>query len=267
MIKPGPTPIMEIVLSNVSKVFAHDGGVHPAFSDINFDIAHGQFVCLIGPSGCGKTTLLRCIGGLDQPSSGSILMARTDRTRPRISMVFQEHALLPWLSLVDNVALGLRRSNTSITAARQQARTILMRVGLEEFAEHLPHQVSGGMRQRTSVARAFAVEPHVLLMDEPFVFVDYQTRLGLYGVLRHLLTQLTVTVVFVTHDIPEAVLLADRVIVLSAAPGRVIQSYDIDLPRPRDPVTLHSDPRFSAFVSRLHAHLPNSPCLGQDKDA
>lgn len=259
---------MEIRLSNVSKVFLHDGGAHPVFSDITFDIAHGEFVCLIGPSGCGKTTLLRCIGGLDEPSGGSIQMTRADDTRPRVSMVFQEHALLPWLSLVDNVALGLRRVSKSITAARQQARAMLMRVGLDEFAGHLPHHVSGGMRQRTSVARAFAMEPHILLMDEPFVFVDYQARLGLYGVLKNLLTQSKVTVIFVTHDIPEAVLLADRVIVLSAAPGRVVQSYAIDLPRPRDPVALHGDPHFSAYVSQLHAHFLNPPPLAPPgKDA
>jgi NitT/TauT family transport system ATP-binding protein len=245
---------MEIVLSGVTKVFNQSSNTHTVLRNVSFTVGSGEFVCLIGPSGCGKTTLLRCIAGLEQPNEGRVTFTPVNENR-RLGMVFQEHALFPWLSLVDNIALVLRNGSASKKAARAIASAILSRVGLTDYTDFLPHQVSGGMRQRASVARAWVINPQILLMDEPFVFVDYQTRLGLYALLSELLEQTPRTVLFVTHDIPEAVLLADRVIVLSEAPGQVRYNGIVDLPRPRDPARIHQDSRYAAYISQLLTYV------------
>lgn len=239
-----------IEANNLSKTFQTKSGPLMALSGLNLAVAPGEFVCVTGPSGCGKTSLLRMLAGLDQPTGGQLIVEDpAGRHPPRVAMAFQEHVLLPWLSLLDNVAFVLHDRHG--TQARTEASTLLARVGLRDFARLYPHQVSGGMRQRASLARAFAPQPDLLLMDEPFVFVDYQTRASLQRLLLAQWEGSGKTVVFVTHDLEEAVLLAERVIVLTPHPGTLKIELHVDLPRPRVMETLRMQPAFHSMVATL----------------
>lgn len=236
--------------SDLSKTFQTNTGLLTAFSDVNLSVMPGEFVCVTGPSGCGKTSLLRIFAGLDQPTGGHLTVEDPSTEGvPRLAMAFQEHALLPWLSLQDNIAFVLHGRDRA--RARNAALTLLCDVGLREFAKFYPHQVSGGMRQRASLARAFATRPELLLMDEPFVFVDYQTRLTLQQLLLAQWEGSGKTVVFVTHDLEEAVLLADRIVVLTAHPGKIKAEFPVDLPRPRSIKALRTQLAFHAVVAKL----------------
>jgi NitT/TauT family transport system ATP-binding protein len=224
----------------------------PAYAELDFSVRAGEFFCILGPSGCGKSTLLRTIAGLEQPSSGALTChTLANQQRPSIGMVFQEQGLFPWMTVQDNV-LFLLQNNAALRGQDLQLRTAqaLAQVGLERFASLYPHQLSGGMRQRVAIARSFANEPDILLMDEPFVFLDFQTRLGLQALLLSLWQQTHRTVVFVTHDIDEAILLADRIMVMSAHPGTVKQVIPVDLPRPRDVLALRQSPQFTQYVGQ-----------------
>lgn len=234
--------------SHLRKVFTTRGDSVVAFDDISFDIRRNEFFCIVGPSGCGKTSVLRCLAGLEPPTSGTL---RIDEPAHR-AMVFQEQALFPWMSLRENVRF-LMRSSTRIAAERIEADcdALLSRVGLAQFAQLYPHQVSGGMRQRVSLIRSIAVQPDILLMDEPFVFVDFQTRLALHELLLSIWQEQARTVVFVTHDIEEAVTLADRILVMSSHPGRVKTLIDVNLPRPRDVFALRKTPQFGTLVGDI----------------
>ena len=225
-----------------------------ALSDVNLDIAEGEFVSVVGPSGCGKSTLLRIMAELDTPTSGQVVSAAAAADSPASlpsAVVFQEQSLFPWMRVAENVAfafdsLGLPRSEVQRRVAKE-----LELVGLSGFANAYPHELSGGMKQRAAVARAFAVDPPVLYMDEPFGALDEQTRVGLAGELMALWERTRKTVVFITHGIEEAVTLADRVVVLSAHPGTVKAIIPIDFPRPRDAVALRGNPRFGEYVVRI----------------
>lgn len=236
--------------NRLSKTFQTTSGSLTALSGLNLSVAPGEFVCVTGPSGCGKTSLLRMLAGLDQPTGGKLIVeGPTSDSAPRVAMAFQEHTLLPWLSLLDNVAFVLHDRGRA--QARSEASTFLARVGLGDFATLYPHQVSGGMRQRANLARAFAPQPDLLLMDEPFVFVDYQTRASLQRLLLAQWEGSGKTVVFVTHDLEEAVLLAGRVVVLTPHPGTLKTELHVDLPRPRVMDTLRLQPAFHAMVATL----------------
>ncbi len=230
----------------MGKTFSARGGPVVAFDDLSFEIPRNEFFCIVGPSGCGKTTLLRCIARLEQPSRGVLRVNNVNQ----LAMVFQEHGLFPWMTLRDNVRFLMRNS---ARVARRDVDAIcgslLDKVGLARFADLYPHQVSGGMRQRVSLIRSFAVQPDVLLMDEPFVFVDFQTKLVLHELLLRIWQDAARTVVFVTHDIEEAVTLADRILVLSPHPGRAKALLDVNLPRPRDVFELRTSERFRAVVT------------------
>lgn len=224
-----------------------------AFENLNFAVNRGEFVCLLGPSGCGKSTLLRVIAQLQIPTSGSVLIESPKSDGgAHLSMVLQEHGLFPWMSLARNISFPVRSGlRASKKDAEKTATEHLARVGLRDFHAHFPHQVSGGMRQRVSVARSFAMQASLLLMDEPFVFLDYQSRLSLHGLLLDLWQERKTTVFFVTHDVEEAVALADRVLVMSKHPGTLKADLPITLNRPREMFKLRSDRQFSEYVAQL----------------
>ncbi|GAA3824992.1 ABC transporter ATP-binding protein [Streptomyces chiangmaiensis] len=207
-----------------------------ALDSISFRVEPGQFYAVVGPSGCGKTTLLKIVHGLVRASSGEVHVNGLPVAEPCRSraVVFQGDSLMPWRSVLDNIGFGLEMGGLKREQARAKARRYLELVELEDVAHYQPHQLSGGMRQRVNLARALAVEPEVLLMDEPFAALDAQTREVMQEELLRIWHQRSQTVMFVTHQIDEAVLLADRILVLGSRPGRVIRVVDVDLPRPRD---------------------------------
>ncbi|WBB79191.1 ABC transporter ATP-binding protein [Micromonospora sp. WMMD882] len=224
-----------IRLSGVSRTFSGRSGEVEALRGIDLDVTDGEFVAVVGRSGCGKSTLLRLIAGLLPPTGGLIEVAGTPITRPRpdIAMLFQRPALLPWRSVLDNVLLPVEMFGWRRAAHRERARKLLEMAGLAGFEKRLPHELSGGMQQRVSLCRSLIAEPRVLLMDEPFSALDALTREELSVELQRVHMDNRATIVFVTHSIDEAVLLADRVVVLSPRPGRIRKVVDVDIPRPR----------------------------------
>jgi NitT/TauT family transport system ATP-binding protein len=220
---------------DVAQVFATRSGSVEALANVSFHMRSDEFVCIVGPSGCGKSTLLKIVAGLLRPTSGAIVFETSPaRQVPRAAMVFQEHALFPWMTLVDNVAFGLEVDGIPERARRERAKLLLRQVGLERFSTNYPHELSVGMRQRAAIARALLTDPQLLLMDEPFSALDAQTKLVLQEELLRLVTDQRKTVIYVTHDIEEAVLLGDRVLVMSGHPGRIRDEVPIPLGRPRD---------------------------------
>jgi NitT/TauT family transport system ATP-binding protein len=224
-----------ISLVGVSRTFLTRRGRVDAVADVDLKIGRGEFVAVIGRSGCGKSTLLRLIAGLLTPSAGSVLVNDTEVTRPRrdIAMMFQRPALLPWRSVLDNVLLPAEIMRLPRASVVERAQRLLETVGLGGFERRLPHELSGGMQQRVALCRALLPQPQILLMDEPFSALDALTREELADELQRLHMSVRSTTVFVTHSIQEAVLLADRVVVMSPRPGRVRQVLDVNIPRPR----------------------------------
>ena len=226
-----------IVVRGLSHIFSSNHGALTALSNIEMEVPRGAFVSLVGPSGGGKTTLLRAIGGLLEPTSGTVLVdgaapAEAQR-RKAIGFVFQDPSLLPWRTVVENVRLPLQLNSTGPQNNSGEPGRLVEAVGLAEFTDYYPHQLSGGMRQRVALARALALDPTVLLMDEPLGALDEMTRTVMRYELLGLWEASRKTVLFVTHSIPEAVALSDRVVVMSARPGRILDDLTIDLPRPR----------------------------------
>jgi NitT/TauT family transport system ATP-binding protein len=239
----------KITVQNVSKAYESTR----ALDDVSFSVTAGEFCCIVGPSGCGKTTLLRAIAGLDDPDSGSILIDGDPVTGPGLDrgMVFQEYALFPWRTVRGNVRFGLDRPACDCADCEARVRELVDLVGLGGFEDAYPKELSGGMKQRVGIARALAPDPETLLMDEPFASVDARTRDRLHAELLDIWAQTEQTVVFVTHDIDEAVTLADRVIVMGTDPGRVQSTIPIDLARPRE----RTDHDFVEYVARIRAEL------------
>ncbi|GAA2704927.1 ABC transporter ATP-binding protein [Micromonospora olivasterospora] len=242
-----------IQLSGVSRTFDGRAGRVEALRGIDLDVAEGEFLAVLGRSGCGKSTLLRMIAGLIPATAGQITVAGTPITRPRrdIAMLFQRPALLPWRSVLDNVLLPVEIFGWSRAKHRERARELLELAGLAGFEKRLPHELSGGMQQRVSLCRSLIGDPRVMLMDEPFSALDALTREELSGELQRIHVTSGATVVFVTHSIDEAVLLADRVVVLSPRPGRIRSTVQVDIPRPR---TLGRNAHL-ADVARVSAEL------------
>jgi NitT/TauT family transport system ATP-binding protein len=219
----------------LSKTYDTRNGHVAALSDVTFSLAEQEFLCLVGPSGCGKTTLLKLIAGLLKPTSGQICFDHNSANdRPRVALVFQEHGLFPWMKVLDNAAFGLEMQGVGRQERRERARAFIEKVGLAEFADSYPHELSVGMRQRVAIARAFVADPEILLMDEPFGSLDAQTRLVLQGELLRIWKDHRKMVLYVTHDIDEAVLLGDRVLVMSGRPGTIREDIPVPLGRPRD---------------------------------
>jgi NitT/TauT family transport system ATP-binding protein len=220
----------------VSKVWEGERGLSVrALDSVSIEADDGAFVAILGPSGCGKSTLLEIIAGLEAATTGDVRMdGRTvSDPSPERCMVFQDLCLFPWLNVFDNVAYGLRRQGVAKVEVARRVQDVLLRVGLVRFARHFPHQLSGGMKQRVAIARALVHKPRLLLMDEPFAALDFQTRVLMQKFLLEVWEGFGITIVFVTHHIDEAVLLADTVYVMSGGPGRIIDKVDIELPRPR----------------------------------
>ena len=238
----------------VSKTFRNArGGTVSALGEVNLDIAEGEFVCLIGPSGCGKTTLLNLFAGLDKPDAGEIAMDGRAVTQPGPdrTVLFQEPALFPWMSVRSNVEFALKLIGVPSDQREERAMHWLRRVHLGRFANAQPHELSGGMRSRAALARALACQPEVLLADEPFAALDAQTREILQGELQEVWSETRNTFVFVTHNVREAVFLADRVVLMSAPPGTFVAEHRITAPRPRE----YEDVLLSKVVVDIHEHL------------
>jgi NitT/TauT family transport system ATP-binding protein len=246
-----------VAIQGVSQRFGIDGASIAALDSISLEIPDGQFVALVGPSGCGKSTLLSLVAGLRTPTSGTVLCDGEPITAPmprKVGMIFQEANLLPWLSAIDNVAFPLKLRRVPKPERLAAAARMLELTGLAGFETRLPHELSGGMKQRVAIARGLVQNPAVLLMDEPFASLDEQTRMVLGDELLRIWSETRKTVLFVTHSLNEAVYLADRVIVLSARPGRVVDDVPVELPRPRS-FALTSSERFGVLKDRIWQHI------------
>jgi NitT/TauT family transport system ATP-binding protein len=229
-----------------------NGAITTALRDINIVTHRREFLCVVGPSGCGKSTFVRILAGLEKASSGAVLV--DDKPilgpSPDLGMVFQGYTLFPWLTVLRNVMFGLQERGESRTNAEREAREWLALIGLERFADAYPHQLSGGMKQRVAIARALATRPRILLMDEPFSALDAQSRARMQAYLLEIWRKIDITIVFITHDLDEAVLLADRILVLSAHPGEVSELIEVPVPRPRSAAQM-IEPEFRATRLRL----------------
>ncbi|CAE6903251.1 Vitamin B12 import ATP-binding protein BtuD [Paraburkholderia domus] len=258
----------EVILEvrDLDKRFESPQGECTALNGINFKTHRREFVCVIGPSGCGKSTLIRILAGLERQTSGSVLLDGKPVEGPGADrgMVFQGYTLFPWLTVKKNVMFGLKMNGHSRTHAEREALQWLDLVGLTKFANAYPHQLSGGMKQRVAIARALANRPRILLMDEPFGALDAQTRAKMQTHLLDIWRNIDVTVLFITHDLDEAIFLADRILVLKANPGEVQELIEVPVPRPRDYSQVTS-PEFLATRARLEA-LIHPPAATVDED-
>lgn len=257
----GASSTAKLHIRNVSKLFRGARQTVTALEDINLQVEDGEFVCLLGASGCGKSTLLNLIAGLEKPTEGSIQSDGQDITGPgRQRMVmFQEHALFPWLDVMGNVLFGLNlKPGLTQDDRRELAMFYLKLVGLEKFSQSNIHELSGGMKQRVALARALAPNPQVLLMDEPFAALDAMTREQLYADLQNIQQKRRKTVIFVTHNVREAVCLGDRVVLFTPRPGRIHNEYRVDLPRPRDINDVAVAQLASAITADLKKNTPSS---------
>lgn len=216
--------------------YGNDGQETTALDNVNLKIEEGEFICLLGPSGCGKSTLLNLVAGFDQPSKGRIFVKGHQVTQPSMERIaiFQNYGLLPWRSVLRNVTLGLEASGMSAKASKLLAEEYIELVGLSEYKSHHPSQLSGGMQQRVALARALAVDPEILLMDEPLGALDAMTRMSMQDEIERIWWKKRKTIIFVTHDIEEAVFLADRIVIMTSSPGKVKMVMDVPLARKRD---------------------------------
>jgi ABC-type nitrate/sulfonate/bicarbonate transport system ATPase subunit len=244
----------KLLVEGVSRVFPAVRGGAPvrALEPTTLAVAENDFITVLGPSGCGKSTLLRIVAGLDRPSEGRVLLDGAAVRGPGADrgMVFQSYTLFPWLTVAQNVAFGLRERGVPEARRREVVEAYLERVGLADFANHYPKQLSGGMQQRTAIARALANDPKILLLDEPFGALDNQTRALMQELLLGIWERERKTVLFVTHDIEEAIFVASRVVVMTARPGRIKADLPVDLPHPRH-YTMKTTPEFTALKARL----------------
>lgn len=255
-------------VKNLNKEFTTPQGKVTALKDINFETYKREFVCVIGPSGCGKSTLVRILAGLETATSGEVIVEGNSVSGPGPDrgMVFQGYTLFPWLSVKKNVMFGLEMAGRGKTVSEEQALQWIDLVGLSKFANAYPHQLSGGMKQRVAIARALANQPRILLMDEPFGALDAQTRAKMQSYLHEIWKNIDITIVFITHDLDEAVYLADRVLVLKAHPGEVQEVIEVPVPHPRSPEQLLSA-EFLATKKRLEELIhPPEADVGINED-
>jgi len=238
-------------IEGVSKRYDSEQGSVQALKGVDFSVERGEFVCIVGPSGCGKTTLFRILAGLEPATTGGVLLDGTRVTEPNPDMgiVFQEYHLFPWQTVRENVDFGLQKTTVPDAERRQRVEYLIDLVGLDGFEDSYPKSLSGGMKQRVALARALAIDPALLLMDEPFGAVDAQTREMLQGELLDIWQETGKTVLFITHDVEEAVKLADRILVMGKNPGSIRAVVDVDVERPRS----RTDPEFGDYYERVRA--------------
>jgi len=242
----------KLTLRNIGMVYSQRGQRFAALRDVSLEVQAGEFISLVGASGCGKTTLLRIVDGLVPPSRGEVLVNGKVVTKPGPDrgFVFQQDALFPWRTVLDNIVFGLEVQGKAKREARQRADALVRLVGLGGFEQHFPHELSGGMRQRANLARALTIDPDILLMDEPFAALDAQTREIMQSELLRIWRSNRKTVLFVTHQIDEAVYLADRVVVMTSRPGQIKAVLDVNIPRPRD-LSVKRTPEFLELVDAI----------------
>jgi NitT/TauT family transport system ATP-binding protein len=246
-------------LTGVTKRFTAPGGASllTAIEGISFDVHAGEFVAVVGPSGCGKSTILNLVAGLDRPNEGRILLngVPVEGPNPTVGFMLQKDLLLPWRNIAHNVEFGLEARAISRAERRQRALRELRRCRLQDFADSYPYQLSGGMRQRAALARTLAIEPAIVLLDEPFSALDAQTKLILQKSFAQTIASSAITTLLITHDLMEAVIMSDRILVMSERPGRIIEEIPVDLPDRDDPMARMSAPRAREYVDRLLASL------------
>jgi NitT/TauT family transport system ATP-binding protein len=253
---PGHLPAdVKIRLRGVNKVFESRRGPFLALDQISLDIPTGCFFMIVGPSGCGKTTLLRILAGLETHTSGTIEISPPPPGRPSNSMIFQGDSLFPWMNVYDNAAYGLAMRRMPKAEIKERVGHYLNRTGLSRFTDLYPHQLSGGMRQRVSIARAFANDPDILLMDEPFSALDEQNKVLLQEELLRIWEETRKTVLFITHSVDEAVTLGDRIMVMTAHPGREKATLEVPFERPRQVLELRARPEYGEFVFNIWSYL------------
>ncbi|VCU68806.1 Aliphatic sulfonates import ATP-binding protein SsuB [Pigmentiphaga humi] len=240
----------KVEIRELYKAFDSKGGRFVALDRVNLSIAAGEFLCIVGPSGCGKSTLIRILAGLETPDSGTAAID-SGGWPVENAMVFQEASLFPWMSVFDNVAFGLRNRGVPASDCAQRVGEALQLVGLSKFHKHYPHQLSGGMKQRAAIARAFVTNPALLLMDEPFAALDAQNRAILQDELVRIWETSRKTVVYVTHSLEEALMLGDRTIIMTAQPGRIKEEIHIPFARPRNIMEISATPEFAQMKMRL----------------
>jgi NitT/TauT family transport system ATP-binding protein len=244
-------------VKNVCKTFDGGRGALDVLRDICFDVAAGEFISIIGPSGCGKTTLLRILHGLEPTTSGVVSVSgkRVEAPSPSSAMVFQQFNLFPWLTVARNVAFGLEVAKFAVAQRKEMTDRFIRLVGLQGFSEHYPHELSGGMQQRVGLARALALDPDVLLLDEPFGALDAITREQLQREIAVILAQSPKTVVFITHNMDEAIFFSDRILVMGTRPGRILEEVRVDLPRPREADAVRASHQFANMREHLWSLL------------
>ena len=258
-------------IKSLGKTYGEGPKATHAVADIGFEVADGEFVCVVGPSGCGKTTLLKCVAGLLRPTRGEVLLRGRVVTKPPedMALVFQDYSrsLMPWASVRNNVLLPLRHKKLSRSERTSLVEDSLASVDLSRFADHYPWQLSGGMQQRVAIARALAYQPTILLMDEPFASVDAQTRGDLEDLILRVRDEYGITILFVTHDIDESVYLADRVVVLTHSPTHVKEIVSVHLPRPRDQIATKELPEFAHLRGHVYRLIKRDQApAGEDAD-
>jgi NitT/TauT family transport system ATP-binding protein len=257
-----------IELKGVTKRFATPkGGVYTALRDLDMKVAPGEFAAIVGPTGCGKSTTLGLMCGLEPPSVGEVFVdgKPVSGVGDGIGYMFQADAVFPWKTVVENVAAGPRYHGATGKAARERARDWISRVGLSGFEDRYPHQLSGGMRKRVALAQSLINNPHILLMDEPFSALDVQTRSLMENELLGLWASTSASVVFVTHDLEEAIAMADRVYVITAGPGSVKGNYEVDLPRPRNVSEIRFEPRFAQIYKEIWSDLRDEVLVSYER--
>lgn len=260
-VQSGAPPIggedVKIQVENVTRTFTGKGGrVVTALDDVSLTVKDGEFLTLVGPSGCGKTTLLRILSGLDRQTKGrTTLRRRVGDPRPANAVVFQQQSCFPWLTVEQNVSYGLRMARAGRQHTREQTAYWVEKTGLAAFKDAYPHELSGGMKQRVAIARAFAYDADVLYMDEPFAALDEQTKAVLQGELLRIWEDTGKTVVYITHSLDEAATLSDRIMVMTAHPGRIKSVVSVPFPRPRDVMALRKEPGYGEMVSSLWDQL------------
>lgn len=252
----GKERVTKVKIENVKKIWNTRNGQIVALNGVNLDIMENEFICVVGPSGCGKSTLLNIIAGLEEPTEGAAYIddKKITSTGVERGVVFQQYALFPWLTVLKNVMFGLKLQGKKNDEAKEIAMKYIKMVQLEEFVNHYPKELSGGMKQRVAIARAYAVNPEVLLMDEPFGALDAQTRTQLQTELLETWEKEQKTCFFITHDVDESIILAQKVVIMSARPGRIKEIVDIDIPYPRTQETKMS-PRFLELKNHIWSQV------------